>query len=281
MGPGNIFLLSTLLRQTRSLPRKMGVKYKSWRAESTDGDAGNATNDYNRGSTRQIGALSKGMQAESRQMSIELVDASMVVVAQQFNPSVFSQLWLVRHELVAEDDFRDGCIFSDAIAQVNTKDFNLLVIPPRAQFIPKVAENAQQHLIVDKVGRLVSALPETPYRAVGINMKWKVRREGESITEMSRRIAFVPTSPVHDMFDTDDARFGAFLSKDSFGCRLKLNVKPEGEDTGDGEVLVFAFNYHRDVRPEEDATQVITGVLQQWDNARQEASTIIQTAKEN
>lgn len=226
-------------------------------------------------------ALAREMQAKSPEMSIKLVDASVVVVARQFNPSVFSQLWLIRHGLVGENDFRDGCIFSDALAQVNTEAFNLLVVPPRAQFVANVAEDAQQRLIVDKMGLLVRALPETPYRAVGINMKWKAQTAGGSIAEMSRRLAFVRSSPVHAMFDEEDARFGAILSKDSFGCRLNLTVKPEVADGEDDEILVFAFNYHRDIRPEDDASQIIIETLEQWDNARNEASTIVRTAEGN
>lgn len=213
-------------------------------------------------------------------MSVELVDASVVVVARQFNPSVFSQLWLVRHGLVGEDAFRDGCIFSDALAQVNTDDFNLLVVPPRAQFIANVPEEAQQRLIVEKMSQLVRALPETPYRAVGFNMKWKVTANGDSVAEMSRRLAFVPNSPMHSLFDTQDARFGSILSKDSFGCRLNLTVKPEVADGEEGEFLVFAFNYHRDIRPEDEAIPIIVKTLEQWDNAREEASTIVHCAGE-
>ena len=212
-------------------------------------------------------------------MSIELVEASVVVVARQFNPSVFSQLWLVRQGLVGEDAFRDGCIFSEALTQVHTEAFNLLVVPPRAQFIANVAEDAQQRLIVDKMGHLVRALPETPYRAVGINMKWKVQAADGVIADMSRRIAFVPNSPVHSSFDTQDARFGAILSKDSFGCRLNLTVQPAVADNEEGEVLVFAYNYHRDIRPEDDAIPVILDTLEQWDNAREEASRIVRQAE--
>jgi len=212
-------------------------------------------------------------------MNIELVDASVVVVARQFNPSVFSQLWLVRHGLVGENDFREGCIFSDALAQVTTEAFNLLVVPPRAQFIANVAEDAQQRLIVDRMGLLVRALPETPYRAVGINMTWKVQAASGSIADLSRRLAFVPSSPVHAIFDEADARFGAILSKDSFGCRLNLTVKPEVVEGEEDESLVFAFNYHRDIRPDDDAAQIIIETLEQWDNARNEATTIVQTSE--
>lgn len=221
------------------------------------------------------------MQSESFNMSTELVEASVVLVARQFNPSVFSQLWLVRHGLVGEDAFRDGCIFSDALAQVNTEDFNLLVVPPRAQFIANVSAGAQQRLIVDKMGQLVKALPETPYRAVGINMKWHITGDGAAIAEMSRRIAFVPTSPVHSMFDAPDARFGSILSKHSFGCRLNLTVKPEVADGEDSEFLVFAFNYHQDIRPEDEAIPIIVETLGQWDNAREEAATIVRRAGES
>lgn len=212
-------------------------------------------------------------------MSIELVDANVVVVARQFNPSVLSQLWLVRKGLVGEEDFREGCIFTEALAQVNTDEFNLLVVPPRAQFSTHVDRQRQQQLIVHKMGGLVYALPETPYRAVGINLTWQMIPDAETISDLSRRLAFVRDSQVHRMFDSEDARFGAFLSRDSLGCRLLLSVKPEEISEGN-EVLSFAFNYHRDIGQADDAPQVITEVLARWNEALEETSEIARAAEE-
>ncbi len=212
-------------------------------------------------------------------MSTELVDANVVVAARQFNPSVLSQLWLVRRGLVGEEDFREGCIFADAIAQVNTDEFSLLVVPPRAQFTTSVPRDQQQRLIVEKMGGLVHALPETPYRAVGINLTWQLVPENEDIGAVCHRLAFVPQSPVHELFESPDARFGSYLSKDSLGCRLKLDMRPAIAEVAGREpqdIILLAFNYHRDIAAEEEPLPIIDQLLRKWDEAVEETTRIVQ-----
>ena len=58
-------------------------------------------------------------------MHRELIGSSVVVVAQNFNPSVTSQLWLVRNGVVPEGDFLPGCIFTDLLVQVRTRRFKI------------------------------------------------------------------------------------------------------------------------------------------------------------
>ncbi len=58
-------------------------------------------------------------------MRQDLAGSSVVIVAQHFNPSVATQLWLVGTELAAESDFQPGCIFAD----VNTGAAQSIVAP--------------------------------------------------------------------------------------------------------------------------------------------------------
>ena len=41
-------------------------------------------------------------------MPSELVNSNVVIAAQQFNPSVFSQIWLFRNNIVREDELLEG-----------------------------------------------------------------------------------------------------------------------------------------------------------------------------
>lgn len=95
-------------------------------------------------------------------MSIQLVASNVVVVAQQFNPSVVSQLWLVRNELATEADFRQGYVFTDSVVQLQASDFNMTLVQEQMQFIPKVDKDKEQALIEAKVGTIVSKLRHTP-----------------------------------------------------------------------------------------------------------------------
>jgi hypothetical protein len=46
-------------------------------------------------------------------MRQDLAGSSVVIVAQHFNPSVATQLWLVGTELPAASDFQPGCVCAD------------------------------------------------------------------------------------------------------------------------------------------------------------------------
>ena len=98
--------------------------------------------------------------------------AAVVIGAQQFNPSVVSQLWLVRHGLLADGDFLPGCFFTDVFVQVRSPRFHLLVVPEQLQFVPTVPPAEEQALIVEKIGTIVKFLPHTPFKALGLNFAW-------------------------------------------------------------------------------------------------------------
>jgi len=214
-------------------------------------------------------------------MPIELARSNLVIAAHQFNPSIFSQLWLVRNGIVREDEFSPGCLFSDQAVNVECEHFALLVVPPQMQFAPKVPPESEAELVEQKVGAIVRALPHTPYSAIGLNFIWHVEPEDGDVGAMTRALFFNADRSTCQVFDAEDARFGAYFSRDLFGCRLKLDVKPIIRQTGDErrEVVQFAFNFHLDVPQETD--EIVAAIERQlgiWDDARDEAARIVQEA---
>lgn len=214
-------------------------------------------------------------------MTLELANSSAVVAAHQFNPSIVNQLWLVNHGLLQEDDFRAGCVFTDMLVQVQSREFNLLVTPDQCQFNPQVEADCEQQVLVDKLGAIVRTLPHTPYRAAGLNFIWHIHGDDDQIGTLSRRLFFVDGSPLHAAFDEGDALFGGYLSKNALGCRLKLDAKPVTGDTAQGQrrvLLQLAFNFHLDVAKQDNPVAAIEQLLEQWTEARQQSSLIVEQA---
>jgi len=214
-------------------------------------------------------------------MPLESAGASLVIAAHHFNPSVFSQLWLVRNNVAGEGEFRPGCLFSDQAVNVEAESFALLVVPPQLQFVPKGPPEGQGDLVRAKVGTIVRALPHTPYSAVGVNFIWHLTPDDGNIPAATRALFYVSGRRLWREFDREDARFGAYLSKDIFGCRLKLDVKPVIKHAAGtkSEVLQFAFNFHSDVPQEGNrVVEAIEGHLAKWDEAKAEATRIVQDA---
>jgi hypothetical protein len=206
-------------------------------------------------------------------MRRELVGSSVMIIAQNFNPSVASQLWLVRNRVVGEGDFLPGCIFTDVLVQVRARRFSLLLTPEQFQFVPAAGEADPQPLIEETIGRIVRALPHTPYRALGLNFTWHLTPECGDVAALSRALFFVPGRPLFRDFDTPDASFGAFLSRDLLGFRLKLDVKPVAAfpERAAEQRLQFLYNFHADLPEGEEVIGRIEQHLRRWREAAEEA----------
>jgi hypothetical protein len=206
--------------------------------------------------------------------------AAAVVVAQQFNPSVVSQMWLVRNGLLDEDDFLRGCLFSDVVVQVRSRRFAMLIIPEQLQFIPEVPQEEEQAMVAEKVGTIVRTLPHTPFRALGLNFRWQLTPRNGDVARVTRDLFFRERSPLYQSFASEDALFGGYLSKNALGFRLKLDVRPiqVQESQGQETRIQFAFNFHVDLG--DDAAQRIEGHLLRWNEVRLEAERIIDAVEQ-
>jgi hypothetical protein len=209
-------------------------------------------------------------------MESRLVHANAVVVARQFNPTIFSQLWLVRNEIATEDDFQGESVFTPGFVQVRSQGYVLLVLPEQLQLSPLPTEGRHGELVSDKIGRIVRLLPETPYAAVGLNFNWQVDIDGADDFVAFSRALFFRNNPLYNQFDQADARFGGYLSKEMFGARLKLDMKPVavGPPSERVERLLFAFNVHKDVE-RDTSVEEIEQMVGSWNDALDQTSAIV------
>jgi hypothetical protein len=199
-----------------------------------------------------------------------------VIVAQQFNARIITQLWLVRNEIVRDDEFHEGSIFSDVVVQVRAAPFQMLVLPDQVQMVPTVSRDQEEDILVQRLGRLVRELPHTPYKALGLNFAWHLIPADGDMARISREMFYIPDRPLQRNFAVENAHFGGYMSKDFQGFRLKLEVKPMIVTLADGRVesrLHFGFNYHFDLR--ENAAVQIAEKLHHWNEVRQETERII------
>jgi hypothetical protein len=216
-------------------------------------------------------------------MRRERIGCNVVVVAQHFNPSVVNLLWLARHGLVAEGDVEPGSIFVDGLVQVCTRRFILLVTPEQMQLVPRVPDDEQEALIAHVTGTIVGTLPHTPFRALGLNFTWHVVPDDGDVRGLTRRLFYSPHRPLFQDFDTQDASFGVYLSKDLFGFRLKLDVKPITIAMAEGPPehrLHMLFNYHADLPQEGEPARIITELLRRWREAAEESRRIVGTIQD-
>jgi len=216
---------------------------------------------------------------EEDEMRRDLATSAVVVVANFFNPSVVNHLWLVRNGLLGEDELQpnSGSMFTDALVQVLTARFALLVTPEQLQFMPAPTEPEPERLIVEKVGRLVEILPHTPFRALGLNFTWQVKPETGDLRRLTRQLFYKEETPLYREFSSDDANFGAYLSRDFGGFRLKLDIRPITVPRQESVeyALQMLFNYHADLDPNAAPTERIHLLLRRWREVSEEARRLV------
>jgi len=209
-----------------------------------------------------------------------LASANVVLLARNLNPSVFSQLWLVREGIVGEKDFAEDCVFTPIAARVLTPDFQLLALPDRLQFALTHRSKNDSKLITDRVTNIVQKLEHTPYTAIGANFHWHVAPDAPGhFVEFMRGLFVRPEIPLYDEFSANDARFGAYMSKDIFEVRLKLDIRPmrparveKGAEVA--EFLRFHFNYHLDLTYGKPIDQILD-FIRKWDVMKSKSEEIV------
>jgi hypothetical protein len=210
-------------------------------------------------------------------MTFELINRSVTIVAQQFSPSIFSQLWLVKHQLIGEEEFEPTSFFSQNLVQVAAKRFTLIVFPQQLQWSPLVDQDAEGLLVSSTICRITELLPETPYTAIGMNFIWQVVPAGETVREFSRRLFGRTDSAIYHRFRDEDALFGAYMSKGFRAWRMNLDIRPIVIDGSKEDRLQLACNFHLDLTGTAEAPAAIAGAITAWDEARSEALQVVES----
>jgi hypothetical protein len=114
---------------------------------------------------------------------------------------------------------------------------------------------------------------------LGLNFNWHVTPADRDVARLSRELFFLPNRAIYREFDTADAQFGGYLSKNLLGFRLKMDVKPITvlTEQGQQERIQFLFNFHADITPNETAARMIDELLHQWRAAGNHSHRMIET----
>lgn len=202
---------------------------------------------------------------------------NVVVAATNLNPSIFSQLWLVKQKIFSESDFQtDGTVFSPLAVNVSAPGFSLTVVPDRLQLgFASAEKNDEVSLKIKRVvGKIATELPHTPFQAIGFNMGWVLLpQEGRELASLERRFFLAEKNPLAKFFKEKHSHFGCYLSKDFTAGRLKLDIKPVRLVDGTQSIQA-AFNYHLDLEPDERVEQ-IHQFISMWDAAYTQANELV------
>jgi len=182
--------------------------------------------------------------------SIDDSVAGIVLTAQIFNPSIFSETWLVQNDVIPKDTFTGIRIFSHEVVQFSTNDIQVLVIPPKMQIVFQINDpKGDYSLPIKIVSKTVELLPQTPYQAVGLNFDYSVSPPPDrDFNDYDRTLLGDGSYKLLDEFAAKDAKFGRYFSMNFHSARLKLTIIPMKKTKPDSkDFLRFSFNFHFDL----------------------------------
>lgn len=208
----------------------------------------------------------------------DLRHQSIVVLAENFNPSIFSSYWLINNDFIKEEEIQPESIFTPNLSQVVTSNYVILITPNKLELIFESEDIAFKEIIYNVLIPIIKRLKEVPYKGLGINFKWFISDDETSIQEVSRKLFFNESSEFYTLMDSSNARYGAYFSKDFNETRLRLDVKPINAivkaDKKNLELILYTFNFHCDLEKGTEVDMLIN-LLSDWESFRNESNKII------
>lgn len=211
-------------------------------------------------------------------MNTVMENSSVVIIAKDFNPSIFKPLWLMKNNIFREEELKGDIVITPPAVQIPSTSFQFMVLPDRLQLaVPRQYPDAQSD--IDRIlGGIVMTLPHTPYTAVGLNFHYLVATESEDSFGSWESTLFASpfSNKLHEAED-HKARFGSYLSFDILGSRLKVDIKPT--NAGDKiellcktwrpgqELTRIHFNFHTDVANTPTPSESVSEKLNKWTEA--------------
>lgn len=188
---------------------------------------------------------------------MQRVDANLVLVAKHYNVSILSPFWLHEHGIVHESEFGRNQVFTEEVCQIQTDLFQLVAMPNRLQLTPNIDHVNDGNMISTRITNFVKALPHTPYTALGFNFLF-YQLPVDDVPKLTRKFFIHETNSLYKQFDTEDAHFGAYFSRDYKNLRMKLDVKPitAVRDGVRQSGLQYGYNFNRDIQTDDIVDEV-------------------------
>jgi len=211
---------------------------------------------------------------------IENALSSIVLTAQTFNPSVFTETWLSEYHVLPTDKLVGVRVFAPQVAQFQVSEVQVLVAPPKMQITFPILPEGDNHQLACRIAsRTVELLPHTPYKALGLNFDYFVPpAEGQDFNEYDRALFGDGASKLLGEFTTSDSRFGRYFSKDYGEARLKVDVKPVKAGPQNKNLLQFSFNFHHAIPevPLEERARILIRMISTWEELRNYSQRLVE-----
>lgn len=219
-----------------------------------------------------------------------LINLNAVLAANTFNPSVFSPVWLTKHDFLREGELQQDYVFTPSRVQFSTLDTMVIIVPNRAEFTALPCARTESGApvfdtekaiasLTAKIRSLLSNLPHTPYAGLGFNFAFiVVPPDGQTVHDMLNRVFYHGDNKFMSAVSEHESTMGGFVLQKWEHASLKIEVKPTQYAFRDGEPLAEGiladFNFHFPASGDQ-YLETFEKALLLWEKAVKHTSSII------
>lgn len=207
-------------------------------------------------------------------MDSKIIGNSIVIINTGIEPQNFNSYWLVKNNLIEEEELSNENVFSKHFVHLNGEYYDILINGNSIQFQLKNNNLDKFELLIKKIQLFNAKVQNTINVSMGINFNWILDLPKTEYVELSKKLFYNDNNPIHRLFVDERTCFGSYISKDFEKSRLKLDIKPIllSNDFYDG-TLNFNFNFHFDLNDEN--RKDLDEILDSWSLYFEEAKKII------
>jgi hypothetical protein len=192
-------------------------------------------------------------------MELDLIEANIVLLAEQHNISIVSKEWLAQNDILTEAVVNFAHL--PVASVIETGNFNFFVDLNNLRISLKNINKKNLDNLPKIAVKYVEKLPETPYKAVGFNFIYSVKENHEKLKD----ILVINDEKLLNVISSDYL-FGGIIKFDFENFKVTLTLQPKNvEDT------VCDFNFHF---PSSNPKEIIE-ILQKYLITNEEAENVI------
>jgi hypothetical protein len=212
-------------------------------------------------------------------------EKTLVVVANDVNISIFKPWWLIKNNIIREEEIVGDVIVSPVAVSIPTAEFILGIFPNRIQLAFQLHNTNIQENINRVAIQIIKKLPHTPYTGIGLNFNYFIVPEQKDFFEWNKIHFTSDFTKKVSLGQETKPKYGSYFSFDIFGGRLKLDIKPVVADEAISilvaewsrgkDLMRASFNFHYEIDIQKESIDKIVDVLRLWTEAQKESERIV------
>jgi len=176
-----------------------------------------------------------------------LDETNIVILARNYNPSIVSKEWLYNKNIIIEEAM--NFVHTPVFSLVETEHISFILNDDRLQISLKRISPENIEGLPKIACKFVSALPETPYSAVGFNYRYHIPQ-----VSFQMEVLFSPNDIKLKELFAEDYKLGGVVLFKFKDFVVRMNATPV---RGENARIAIDFNFHCDCHNAEEVKERI------------------------